>query len=212
MSRAVDVYSRLRCETLVQLGFDAATLTPSQEARLAMVCGLKLEADRLAATQLKGLPVDPKAILVVGEALEEALRRPEASSPSRPRSEARERLKALIDATILAGPPTDEPDEPTRSELEAEIERLREELALALALALAQAGAVPAAAMPSADIVPLRPAPAPTPSQPAPPDAQSKAQLAYSERLQKTMTRSGTPDWQQSFSTGRGIHDIPRGF
>jgi hypothetical protein len=48
--------------------------------------------------------------------------------------------------------------------------------------------------------------------KPAAPDAESKAQLAYSERLQKVMTRSGTPDYQQSFSAGRNVHGIPKGW
>lgn len=196
--------TNLRRETALLLGFpDVEALTPSQSVRVDMVAGLRLEHDRLQAMTLRGEAIDARQFVAVSEQLEAALRPTEPAPVAAGRSEVRERLKAIIDATILAGPPQ---DQPSRAELEAEIERLREELARA------QAGAVPAVTMPSADIVPLRPAPAPTPPQPALPDAELQARLAYAERLQKIMTRQGTEEWRNTFSTSRGIHDIPRGW
>jgi hypothetical protein len=103
MSDVAAVYARLKAETVTQLGYDPDKLSPSQEARVGMIVGLKLEADRLASEQLAGRPVDPKALLMVGEALESALRPGEyTAAGGGPRSDARERLRRLIETTVLA--------------------------------------------------------------------------------------------------------------
>jgi hypothetical protein len=45
--------SDARLRKASQLGFDAGKLTPAQEARVGMVAGLRLEADRLASAQVR---------------------------------------------------------------------------------------------------------------------------------------------------------------
>jgi hypothetical protein len=199
-------YEALRAETAGMLNYDLADLSLVQGLQLDLASLLRLEVDTLQGKVLAGDTVDLGRLGVAFGMLTKLL--PPAAleaepSEVRPHSEARERLKALIDATILAGP---DPDAPSRAELEAEIERLREELAQA------QAGAVLAVTAPSADIVPLRSVPTPTQQQPAPPDAESQARLAYAERLQRTMTKHGTEEWRNTFSAGRNIHGIPRGW
>ena len=101
---AAGLYAKLRSHTAAQLGYDSEKLTPSQAARLDMICGLKLEADRIATTQLRGEAIDPKQLLMVGEALEAALRPAEhVSTNGGPRAcSSRERLRQLIERTVLA--------------------------------------------------------------------------------------------------------------
>jgi hypothetical protein len=96
MSGIADVYGDLRRMVAGQLGYDMEKLTPAQGAKLDTVVGLRLEADRIATAQLRGEPIDPKQLLMVGEALESALRPAQLAANGGPR-DAREKLRELLD-------------------------------------------------------------------------------------------------------------------
>jgi hypothetical protein len=184
MSDIINIYEQLRRETATLLGFaDADALTPSQDVRVSMTTGLRLELDRLQSMQLLGEPVDVGKLVEVGEQLEAALR--PAQSQTARHGDGRAKLEAMIANVVAAG----EEAEKTRvQELEAENAELREQLART------RAGAVPPpAAAPTAEVVPLRP------PQP-PPNSDSEWLRWY---------RAGG---DSGASTGCGIHQIPKTF
>jgi hypothetical protein len=199
-----DIAEQLCRETALLLGFaDLEKLTAAQLVRVHVVSGLRLELDRLQGAQMRGEQIDARSLVAVGEALESALRGAEPAPAVADRNASRERLKALIERALI-----EEPAERAASELDAaraEIAELKEQLARA------QAGAVPVVTAPSAEIVLLHKT---VQAAPPGPDAESKARLAYAERLEQIMTRRGsrTEEWRDSYSTPFGIHNIPRGF
>jgi hypothetical protein len=183
------------------LHYELANLSAVEALRLDTACALRLELDRSAAAQARGEGIDIKALTSAAEALERLLHPAEAPGV-KPRTDGRERLKALIEATILAGPAKPSAETARLAELEAEVTRLRAELELA------RAGGAPPAAAPvapdtavSAEVVPLR--------QPPSPRTLSPTEVA--ERIDASMQRKPEP-WDNSYSTGRGIHSIPRNF
>ena len=130
------------------------------------------------------------------------------------RGEGRAKLKELIDNLVAAGLPEQSAAESRVSELEAEIAELRE---------LLRTGSVPAsAAVPprvayvdnavTNDADPPPPAPVPVPAPSKFQDTDSAGQLAYAERLRESMTRPRSAPWSDTYSTGRGIHNIPKNF
>jgi hypothetical protein len=182
--------SELKRTTAAMLGFNADTpLTPSQDAKVSTVVGLRLEFDRLQAAQLRGEEIDARKFVEVGEQLEIALR--PASSQTARRGEARAKLEALINATLAAG----EVAEKTRvQELEARVKQLEAELVQARGGTVSPA-ATPTA--PTAEVVSLKPRTL-TPEEAA-------------QRIKEPMVRPRNEPWR-SYDTGRNIHGIPRDF
>lgn len=198
MSDHALLHDALRRSTAQMLHYNLANLSPVEALRLDTAIALRLELDRSAAAQARGEAVDVRALTAAAEALERLLHPAETVSQAKPHSAAIERLRALIDATILAGP---DPDAPSRAELEAEIERLRAELAAR------DSTPAPAVTVPSADnIVPLRSVPAPTQQQPAPVSVKAPP------------PPSSEAEWLRWYRAGGGggsnfgIHNIPRDF
>jgi hypothetical protein len=124
MSGIAEVYSRLRIETAKLLVFDIDALTPSQEVKLGMVAGLRLELDRLQTAQLRCEAIDPKQLVSISEMLEAALRPAEVRDLDGEYRGAREKLAALIERHAEEA----EYEERRQiAELTAEVERLRAE-------------------------------------------------------------------------------------
>mgnify|MGYP001163432420 CR=1 FL=1 len=122
MSGIAEVYSRLRIETAKLLAFDINALTPSQEVKLGMVAGLRLELDRLQTAQLRCEAIDLKQLVSISEMLEAALRPAEVRDLGGEDRGARQKLAALIERHAEEG----EYEEKRQiAELTAEVERLR---------------------------------------------------------------------------------------
>jgi hypothetical protein len=197
-------YEALRAETAGMLKYDLADLSLVQGLQLDLVSLLRLEVDTLQGKVLAGDTVDLNRLAVAFGMLQKILPpaalKAEPPPEVRPRTEARDKLKALIEAVILAGPAHD-PGVPTAeariAELEDEVARLRAELAGA---ASPPAAAPPAAspAAPSADVVPLR--------------SRELTGAEVAERVQRQMTAPRDEPWRSQYSRSRGIHDIPRNF
>lgn len=177
----VDIYARLRAETAITLGLNLGALSPIQSLRLDLAVSLKLELDRIAAAQARGEPADLRALSSCSESLERLLRPAEtASAPSHTPSAARLKLQELlerasVEAEVIAAERT-----ARFAALEDEVAQLKE--------ALARAGAVsaPAAAAPSASVVPLRPDPA------------ELAKAREAARIKEEMTKPRNEEWRQS--------------
>lgn len=121
-------FEALRADTkrLLKLG-DA--LSPSQQTRVDRCASLRLALDRWQSAQLAGQEIDMRSFIAASCELEKLL----GGSPSAPTSrlangDARERLRRLIEATVLA-PAAADPGEVERT---AELMR-REEMAAVIA-------------------------------------------------------------------------------
>jgi len=177
-----EFFATLRQDTARLLGFAGVEgLSATAGLKVDLASSLRLEIDRMQAAQLRGEAADLRVLVVAGEMLECLLRPTEIVQQVQRSTDSRDRLKALIDATIRAGPATD-PSVPTPearvAELEAEVEQLRAELEVARA--------APPPAAPSADVVPLRPAP--------PPRTLTAAESAA--RLERMMTAPRSEEWR----------------
>jgi hypothetical protein len=190
----IDVYEKLRRETATLLGFDADTLTPSQDVRVSMVAGLRLELDRLQTLQMRGEAVDAKVLVSVGEQLEAALR-PAQSQEAR-RGQNRAKLEALINATLAAG---DAAEKTRVQELEARVQQLEAELVQARGGTVSPA-ATPTA--PTAEVVSLKP-------RTLTPEEAAQRARELSDKIKEPMVRPRLEPWRNYIGT-RNIHGILR--
>ncbi len=187
----VELYQQLRGSIAELLGLDVTKLTASQDVQVSTIASLRLELDRLQTAQLRGEPSDARALLSVGEALQDALRPAEAPLRLKERGEARAKLRALIDATLTA---REEAEASRIEQLEAENAELREQLA--------QASAV---SPPAAD-------PTPPVAAPAVPEAETVVPLRreltpgeYAERIKQSMVNR-PEDPGVAYAKGTGLH------
>ncbi len=167
-------YENLRRETATLLGYNLAGDLPlTQSLQLDLVSLLRLEVDGLQGRVLAGQEVDldrlAAALGMLQKLLPPAELKVDPPQVGRPAAgSARERLKALIEATTAARVE----DEATQvQELQAEVEKLRSELEAARAGAARPPAAEPVppdAAAPAAPstVVPLRQPEPPRQAQP----------------------------------------------
>jgi hypothetical protein len=184
-------FEKLRAETAHLLGIDlTADLPLAESLRLDCIALLRLEVDGLQGKALSGEEVDLARLGAALSMLTKLL--PEAELKAEPqvaRGEGRERLRQLIEQTVIGADTASAEAEASRKQLEAEVEQLRSEL---LQARTAPTTTTPAAR--SVDVVPLRPAPA-------------TQQAASDDGAWWRWYSSGG-----DYSTGRNIQGIPRDF
>lgn len=193
MSGIADLYASLRSETAKMLGYDLAALTASQDVKLGMVAGLRLELDRLTTAQMRGEGIDPRVLVSISEMLEQALRPPaEVHGPGGDNT-ALEKVRALIEGQRLSA-------QRKVDDLQEEVARLKFELETARA----PAAVSPVPAVPIGRAEAPQPAPAPGVSAAEPVRAtKSPAKPAVSE-IERLSSREPprTPASSEGYSKG----------
>jgi hypothetical protein len=146
-------FELLRASTAKLLGYtDAESLTAAQQIRVDRAIALRLLVDSGQAAQLGGEPVDVRELVSASEALERLVgNNLETPASARFGPSARERLRRLIEQTVLASDQVDPAAEAERA--------WRDEMAC-----IAGAAADPASVAPP----PPAPAPAALPAPPPP--------------------------------------------
>jgi hypothetical protein len=210
-------YGALRASTVALLGLDPDSLSLTQDLQVDLLSLLRLEVDSLQGKVLAGEAVDLNRLSVAFGMLQKLLPAAELRTDSNPADvpdDARAKLANLIDG--LAGATEHEQARVEREEtvrLKTEIAELRVELARS------RAGAVPSA--PGAQYVTYVDAGAGDgPSPTSPPmgmdDPLERAKRAESERIRAIATRPRLEEWRPyvggGYSTGFGIHSIPKDF
>ena len=158
-------YERLKIETAEMLNLNVASSSLLENLQVDLVALLRLEIDTLQGAVLAGESVDLNRLSTALTMLRtllpaQALVAPAPAPESRFGPSARERLRALIERTVLT-PPVDDP-----GELERKAELMRRE---EMAAVIAAGGSVEAPAPP----------PEPTPTNVVPIDANSRMPPAH---------------------------------
>jgi hypothetical protein len=156
MSDPAAAYAALRDETAVMFGYDLANLSLTQGLQLDLVSLLRLEVDTMQGQVLAGDTVDLNRLVMAHGMLqkmlpERALVAPAPAPESRFGPSARERLRRLIETTVLA-PPVDDP-----VELERKAELMRREEMAAIVAAGGSIEPAPSIPAPVAPPPPERP-------------------------------------------------------
>jgi hypothetical protein len=206
-------YERLRSETVRLLGLDPAEMSLAQDLQVDLLALLRLEVDTLSGRVLAGEAVDLNRLSVAYGMLAKILPPAElkvADAATDQHSDARAAFEALIEGQIAAAEHV-EHEETVR--LRAEVAELRE------LLARSRAGAAPPAPAHTSyvdagagDGAPLSPVSVPMGMD----DPNERAKRAESERIRAIATRPRLEEWRPyvggGYSTGFGIHSIPKDF
>jgi hypothetical protein len=109
------IFEHLRASTVRLLGYDDIEhLTAAQEIRLSRAITLRLTIDDLQARQLRGERIDVSAFVEASESLERMVGgQPDKPTEERFGSDARERLRKLIENVMRIGEARDAENEAT---------------------------------------------------------------------------------------------------
>jgi hypothetical protein len=98
------LFNSLRASTVALLGYeDTDHLTAAQQIRVDRAVMLRLLIDDAQARQMRGEPIDVRAFVAASEDLERMVGGNPASPAARFDGNARERLRKLIEKTLMAG-------------------------------------------------------------------------------------------------------------
>jgi hypothetical protein len=204
-------YENLRRESAALLDLDpAGDLTALQQMQIDLAAIIRMEIDSAQGQQLAGNEIDigrlSVAVTMLGKLLPQRALEAEAPKPDFP-YDARAALAALIEGQVAANEVT----EATRvQELEREVSDLRE------LLARSRAGAAPSAPAVTYVDAGAGDGPSPAPAPMGMDDPLERAKRAESERIRAIASRPRLEEWRPyvggGYSTGFGIHSIPKDF
>jgi hypothetical protein len=184
------LFNSLRASTIELLGYDVDNLTAAQKIRVDRAIALRLVIDDAQARQMRGETIDVKEFVDASESLERMVGGNPSFPPSRFDGNARERLRKLIERTVLAG-------DAVGHERDAELMWREEQAAI-----LAAGGDVEAAASSVPSLVEPQ-GTAPVTSPPTPPPRP----LTDNERMDATNSRpvpkEYLADYQRQFEPWR---------
>jgi hypothetical protein len=98
-----ELFTSLRASTVALLGYDAEHLTAAQRIRVDRAIALRLVIDEAQAKQMRGEVIDIDEFVSASESLERMVGGQPDAPTSRFDGKARERLRQLIERTVMAG-------------------------------------------------------------------------------------------------------------